>query len=81
MSRAGEVGAELIDEGGLADPGHTGDPDAVGTAGVGKQLGEQLLGGVDVIGSVRLHERDRPSERRSVAPQHPLRELTHGAGR
>ena len=42
MAHAGEIGAEGVDEGALADTGHAGDADAPGLAGVGQQGLEQL---------------------------------------
>ena len=50
----------------LPGPGHAGDADAVGAAGLRQQPGQQLLGRLLVVAPRRLDERDGPAERRAV---------------
>ena len=45
----------------------------------GQDLGEERLGVGAVVGAGRLHERDRPRQRASVAVDHQARQLAHSA--
>ena len=50
VPRAGEPGAQLLDERRLPDPGHPADADPVRAARVRQQLHQQLLGRLAVVG-------------------------------
>ena len=68
----GQVHAELIDEGALADPRHPGDADASRPAGVREQLLEDPLGPPSMLQVGALDQRDRSGEDGPVTRQHPV---------
>ena len=72
VTGCGEVHAELVDEGRLADAGHAGDPDPVRAAGERQQLEHDLLGELAVDPVRGLHQGDRPGEDRRITGAHAL---------
>ena len=70
MAPLGQKAPEGLDEGRLADPGHTGQSDPQRPAGVGRQIGEERVGIGAVLGPRGLHQRDRPPDRPPVARTH-----------
>jgi hypothetical protein len=67
MATPDEKTAEGVDEGALADPWDARDADPLRPPGERKELVEKGLGEDLVFGSSALDERDRPSQRGSVA--------------
>lgn len=72
MPGPGQIRAELVDEGRLADTGNAGDADAPRAARVRKQLDQQLLRLRPVVLPVGLDERDRPRQQAAVAREDTL---------
>jgi hypothetical protein len=58
-----ELEPEALDEGRLADAGHTGDADAQRRLGRHRQGGEQRVGAPAMLGSLRFEQRDRLGHR------------------
>ena len=71
----GQVRAERLDRGGLADPGHARDADPHGASGIGRQRREQLARRRAVVGPAGLDERDGPRDRRSAPLAHACGQL------
>ncbi len=63
----GEIGAERVDGGRLADPRGAGDADARGLAGIRQQILHELAGLVLMVGPFRLDERDGARQHRPLA--------------
>ena len=78
MALLAELGAQGLDDGGLARAGDAGDAHADGLARVGEEPLDDVLGHGVVLGRVALHHGDGPGELHTVPGQHALHVVVDG---